>query len=259
METKNILVTGAGSGLGNYLCNRFQCQGFLRNTSIDQMMDNAAQRPFKAIIHSAFNPRQDINSANLQSYLNDTILLTKKILQIPHEYFIFISSGDVYPKNDEIHYEDEEIQIKDVDSIYGVTKLMSESLVQEDAKNFLILRPTVLLGQNIRKNSLIRILTEAGANLTLSEQSTFNYVLHSDIGELIEKALSQHLRGIYNIAASTNISLGEIAETFKRPIRFGNYTYRTGNINNEKSVSVSSNFRNTSLDNIKLFKQNYLT
>lgn len=254
MEHNPILISGTGSGLGKHLHDHFKGVAFSRGTPLTEVLDQAKQQPFTAIIHAAFNPRQDISSSNLQSYLDDTILLTKKLLQVPHHYFIFISSGDVYPKNDEPHLEDEDIKLKEVDSIYGLTKLISESLVQENARDFLILRPTALLGQYARRNSLTRILLEENISLTLSEQSTFNYILHSDVAEFIEKALSLRLTGTYNIAASSNISLGEVAQFFKRPVQFGNYTYRTGNIRNDKAVSFLPGLMKTSLENINLYK-----
>ncbi len=255
----NILVTGAGSGLGKGLCDYFKGVGFLRTTPFAKVMDQANHRPFRAIIHAAFNPRQDITSAELSSYLNDTILLTKKLLQIPHQHFIFISSGDVYPKESEgVHREEDDISLQDVDSIYGIAKLISESMIKEEAKKFLILRPTALLGHSMRKNSLIKILTEEHTTLTLSGQSTFNYVLHSDLIEFVEKALNLQLTGTYNIAASSNVSLGEAADFFKRPVHFGKYIYRTGHISNDKAVSVLSHFNKTSLENIVFYREKYL-
>jgi nucleoside-diphosphate-sugar epimerase len=255
MNSNNILVTGANSGLGKYLCNRFNGVGFVRASSFSDIMYQASQNPFSTIIHAAFDPRHDVCSSNLQAYLQDTILLTKKLVQIPHHSFIFISTCDVYPKNEELHLENEDIKLNAVDSIYGISKLMSEAIVQAEACNPLVLRPTALLGLDARKNSLSKILTEKNATLTLSEQSTFNYVLHSDVAEFIEKALKSSLTGIYNIAASTHVSLGDVADFFKCTARFGNYIYRTSNINNDKASAVLTNFKKTSLENIMIYKK----
>lgn len=250
-----MLVTGASSGLGKHLCGYFNGVGFSRTSSLAEMTQQANQKPFSAIIHAAFNPRQDISRSNLQAYLADTILLTKQLTQIPHDAFIFISTCDVYPKNNNAHLEDDDIKLKEVDSIYGVAKLMSEAIVQEEAKNALILRPTALLGEFARKNSLIKLLTEDNSILTLSEQSTFNYVLHSDIAEFIEKAVSLKLTGIYNMAASTHVSLGEVANHFNCSVQFGNYVYQTGNINNHKALAILPGLARTSLQNIEIYKQ----
>lgn len=255
MGDGRILVTGAGSGLGKYLCDHFNGVSFLRTSLLSEVMMQAHPYPFKAIIHAAFNPRQDISTTNLSSYLDDTILLTKKLLDIPHHTFIFISSCDVYPKDDESHHEDEEIHLKKVDSIYGIAKLISESLVKEKANNPLILRPTALLGEYARKNSLTKLLTEKEVTLTLSKQSTFNYILHSDLAEFIESALHSQLSGTYNIAASNNVSLGEVANFFNRSVQFGNYTYHTANINNTKAATILSKLTNTSFENIKTYKK----
>jgi nucleoside-diphosphate-sugar epimerase len=255
MQCSNILVTGAGSGLGRHLCDYFNAMYFLRSTPFDVVMKQAAQKPFDMIIHAAFNPKHDISSLHLPSYLNDTIVLTQKLVQVPHHSFVFISSGDVYPKNDALHQEDEDILLKDVDNLYGVTKLIAESIVKEEANNPLVLRPTALLGRFMRKNSLIKILTEDPSPLTLSGQSTFNYVLHADVSEFIQKARVLHLTGTYNMAASSNVTLEEVAAAFNRSVCFGKYHYQTGNISNHKAVSVLPNFERTSLDTIHLYMQ----
>lgn len=255
MDQGRMLVTGASSGLGKYLCDHFGGVGFFRNSSLSDLMKVAHQQPFKVIIHAAFNPRQDINTTNLPGYLDDTIFLTKKLLEIPHQTFIFISSCDVYPKESELCQEDQEIELKKVDSIYGITKLISESLVKEQANNPLILRPTALLGECTRKNSLIRLLTEKNAALTLSKKSTFNYVLHSDIAEFIERALHSQLTGIYNIASSKNVDLEEIAAMFHCAAHFGDYTYQTGRIDNHKATAILPKLSHTSLENVLSYQK----
>src|SRR2546422_555 len=97
----NVLVTGSNNGLGKHCCEFFQGTAFSRQTSFSDILKQANAKPFSAIIHSAFNTKSDISTNHLYSYLHDTTLLTQKLLSIPHEKFIFISSVDVYPKNND--------------------------------------------------------------------------------------------------------------------------------------------------------------
>lgn len=249
----DILVTGANSGLGKHCCEIFDGVAFTRKTNFTDIMRRAEQKPFRAIIHSAFNAKNDINSAQLYSYLHDTTFLTKKLLSIPHEKFIFISSTDVYPKDNHAHREEDAIQIKDITNIYGISKLVCESIVQNELTNYLILRPTALLGCYARPNSLIKILTHQNPTLTLGENSTFNYIRHKDVSEFIEIALADNLQGIYNLAASANIKLGEVKTHFKKNVTFGDYIYDVGTINNQKAKSIFLNLQHSSMENILLF------
>lgn len=255
MKGSHILVTGANSGLGKHCCQVFQGIPFTRQTTFADISKYAYEKPFSVIIHAAFNTKSAIASDQLYTYLNDTMLLTKQLVQLPHEKFIFISSSDVYPKNDEVHQEDEVIHVRDIPEIYALSKLMSESIVQHEANQPLILRPTAMLGCYAKPNSVIKILTQDNPQLTLAANSTFNYIRHADISRFIQLAMAQDLTGIYNMAAASNIELAVVSEQFKRPARFGGYTYRTGNIVNHKARLIFNHFYQTSLENIQLFLQ----
>jgi nucleoside-diphosphate-sugar epimerase len=255
VDSGDVLVTGTASGLGKHCREFFRGTAFSREAELSELMKIANKKPFRAIIHSAFNTKSDIDASQLYSYLQDTTFLTKKLLQIPHEKFIFISSTDVYPKDDALHAEDELINVKNMQDIYGISKLMSESIIQNEASNSLILRPTALLGPYARPNSLIKMLTQENPSMTLAGNSTFNYILHKDLSDFINTALMNDLVGIYNLAAVSNIQLENVSQQFNRPITFGNYVYQTGNINNQKAAGVLDNFKNTSLMNINLFRK----
>ncbi|HEX4045722.1 MAG TPA: NAD(P)-dependent oxidoreductase [Gammaproteobacteria bacterium] len=248
-----ILVTGARSGLGRHCCERFNGVPLTRQTSFAELYDAAKQKPFRAIIHAAFNTKPEVSDTQLYTYLQDTLLLTKQLLTLPHQKFIFISSVDVYPKNHQRHHEDETIQLNDVHNIYGVAKLMTESMVQHEGNNPLILRPTALLGVYAKANSLVKILTQANVALTLAAESTFNYIRHEDVSEFIQQALLMDLTGIYNLAAAEKISLAEICQRYQRSAVFGQYAYQTDDIANEKALAVRADFARTSLENVQLF------
>lgn len=258
VEQNNILVTGTASGLGKHCAEYFHAVPYTRQTDFDAILKRAKNKPFNAIIHAAFDAKPGVDTNRLYRYLNDTILLTKKLIQIPHEKFIFISSIDVYPKKNESRcIETDAISLDEVGTLYAVSKLISESIVQNETENALIIRCSALLGKDAKKNSLMKIIALENAALTLSPQSTFNYILHTDMSHFIEKAIQQDLRGIYNLAASSRVSLKEIETHFSRQVSFGQYTYTTPEINNEKACAIASCFRRNSMENIELFLKDY--
>ena len=252
----HVLVTGANSGLGKYCCEQFNAVPFTRQTDYQQVLTQACEKPFDVIIHSAFNTKPNIDTSQLYSYLNDTTYLTRQMTAIPHKKFIFISTVDVYPKDNEYHHEDEVIQLKEITNLYALSKLMSESIVQNETDKPLILRPTAMLGKYAKPNSLMKILFHERVSLTLTGESIFNYIGHSDVSEFITAAIKQNLSGIYNTSASSNIQLAEVSRHFNKPVTFGSFNYRVANADNHKAISVINNFKNTSMENIKLFLQN---
>ena len=130
--------------------------------------------------------------------------------------------------------------------MYSLSKIISESIVREKTSNHLILRCSALLGKYSRKNSLIKILTDSKAHLTLSEDSELNYVLHSDILRVIMDSCERNVQGTYNIISSQNITLEEMAEKFSKRVKFGSYKYITGKIDNSKAISLFPYLNKTS-------------
>jgi nucleoside-diphosphate-sugar epimerase len=251
-DASEILVTGSSSGLGKYCVEHFNGVGFTRHSSLAELKQRTGQ-PFRAIIHCAFNPKADVSSAALYDYLNDTLLLTRELIQIPHDKFIFISSADVYPKTEIQHTEDEEINLNDVNNIYGLSKLMTEAVVQNEAADHLILRTTALLGKDARKNSLMKILMDDQVKLTLAGSSSFNYISHEDVGSFITHALLKDLTGIYNLGADTSVTLEDICKHYQRHVTFGEYHYMSAAVSNKKASAIMQNFNKSSLDTINQF------
>lgn len=249
-----ILTTGSLSGLGKYIFDQFGGIAWTRDIS-DTAKKKLKSKGVDIIIHCAFNSSKSINSNNLYAYLSDNVLLTEELINIPHNKFVFISSVDVYPKDKKRHKEDEVIDVNEIDGVYGITKLMSESLVKNKCHNFLILRCTSLLGKYSRQNSLIKILKENNPTLTVRGNSVFNYILHSDISDFIAYALKQDLGGIYNVASSDNVTFSEVVEMLGEKVNFGAYYYNVGNIDNSKIVSILPTFKKTSKEVILEFRR----
>lgn len=226
----DFLVTGSSGGLGKYLHDNLGGISLNRQTFENE---DWVKKGADIIIHCAFN--SDHNPKNMDQYFQDNVLLTEKLIKIPHKKFIFISSIDVYPKNLSKHTEDEILDADKTKDLYAKTKLLSEDLVKRNCSNFLILRCTALLGKDSRANSLIKIIQEKNPILTLSAKSVFNYILHRDVLEFIKLAIEKDLQGIYNLASAKNITLSEVAQILKKDVHFGSYIYNVGKIDNTKT------------------------
>lgn len=251
---KEILIVGAGSGLGRSVYEKFGTFRWDRDISLKErqkLKDNGVD----IIIHTAFNPIQKVDSTNLTEYVSDNILLTSELVSIPHQKFIFVSSVDVYPKDSLKHKEEETISLNEVGGIYGISKLMSESLVKKNCLDYLILRCSGLLGRYSRKNSLIKIMDDENCTLTLRSDSNFNYILHSDVANFIQQAIENDIQGIFNIASSKNMTLEQIANSLGRKVTFGDYFYNVGNIDSSKIMSLHSAFAKSTAQVIFEFAQ----
>ena len=137
--TQNFLITGTRSGFGKYVHEEFGGFGLTRETK-EEEIKNFREQGVDTIVHCAFNTHNSVSSLNLPAYIDDNVFLTKKLIEIPHNKFIFISSIEVYPCNEKIHSEVEELNVNQIDTIYGTTKLISEGMVMEKSCSPLIFR-----------------------------------------------------------------------------------------------------------------------
>jgi nucleoside-diphosphate-sugar epimerase len=247
-----ILTTGTSSGLGRHIHESMGGIALSRNTSAEER-EALKKSGVDVIVHCAFNSRMAVDSDALYDYIKDNVLLTEEMVSIPHGKFVYVSSVDVYPKVSGIHSEEDIINIDSVDNLYGTVKLMSESIVRSRSDKFLILRSSAMLGKHARKNSLIRMIEEDECVLSLSGNSRMNYILHTDVSDLIRLSIDNDMKGIYNMISSKNIVLSEVADILGKKVQFGSYIYDVGDIDGDRIRSISPAFKKTSKDVIEQF------
>ena len=231
------LTTGTQSGLGRFIYEYFGGLSFDRSNSLEDLETYSAKN-LDTIFHCAFNRGNEIDRHSLGKFLTDNVILTQELVKIPHKKFIFISTVDIYPKTKSSVSEDCQIQVKLLNEPYQVTKYISENIVTQTCKNYLIVRLSALLGKYSKPNSLSKIRKNENAELTLTPNSNFNYVLHLDVARFLEIAIQKDLTGIYNIASSENITISEVAKHLDKKVNFGSFFYNVGNVNNAKAASV---------------------
>lgn len=252
MINNKILVTGTKSGIGKYIHEQLGGTEFTRQSN---NLNELKKQSFDVIIHCAWNSvaTRLVTNENLGQYYYDNALLTQELLQIPHEYFVFFSTVDIYPEGQKFHSEDEVIYTDFISTIHGITKLISETVVQAKANNFLILRPVSMLGSYMRKNNLLKLFEDPHPSLALTATSVYNMIHYPDVLGFIRSAIDRGETGIFNLASASNISLTRIAEITGKKVVFGDYLYKTRNILNEKATRIFSAFNKTSEEVLKEF------
>ena len=226
-----VLVTGANSGLGKYIASQIDCAILTRENS-----KSVLDKTYDTIIHCAFNSRKNVN--DYYEIVRDNIFLTKDLCKVPHNKFVFISSIDVYQEED---------------NLYKTSKLMAESIVNKLATNSLTLRCSAILGETMRKNNFRKIIEDVDPKLSLSGESSFNYILQEDILNFLNIAIKINYNGIVDFVSSTNITLKEVSDLLEKKGDFGSYVYRTPELSSESLASVFPPAALTSKQNVKRY------
>jgi nucleoside-diphosphate-sugar epimerase len=228
-----VLVTGCNSGLGKYISNTMECievNRSNRNSIIQQYKTEGVD----LIIHCAFGGQGGYTQniiGDYFKYVDDNILFTKELTEIPHKKIVYISSLAVYEKE----YMN-----------YKHTKLYAESIITNLGKSPLILRCPAMLGKYMRPNNVYNLITNRRSKLSLSKESNFNYVLHSDILNFIRFANNWAIKGVIDFTSTENITLEEITNILKAEPEYGNYTFNTPLVSNRDLVKYNKSLNKTS-------------
>lgn len=226
---KKFLITGYKSGLGKFLFENLDGSvGLDRDNFTSISLDE-----YDTIIHCAFNKENKIE--DFKKYVSDNILLTQKLKLIPHKKFIYISSIDVY--SNEL-------------TTYALFKKISESLMGDTD---LILRCSMLLGYTMNTNHLHKLKNNE-SQISLSKNSSFNYILMDDIKYFLENLNYHNLNGIFDFVSNLPIQLNNVKNFLNSNTQLGNFCY---NSNTEKYLNPIYNldkyFNKSSLENLKIY------
>jgi nucleoside-diphosphate-sugar epimerase len=250
---EQLLITGVAKGIGRYLHERLGGIGLTRENAAAILERRIVSDGARVIIHCAFNSAKSVAEPQLCDYYADNVLLTHRLLSIPHRRFIFFSTVDVYTNDGSIKREEDTIRAAEGLTPYSFTKLLSEALIKKAGRAWLILRPAQMLGDATRRNVLARIMNADPAPLPLSASSVVNCILYSDVLAFLDVALRGDLTGTFNLAASRNATLGEIAVEFGKVVTWGEHFYDIGTISNAKAAALVPGLRRSTLDAIRVW------
>jgi UDP-glucose 4-epimerase len=182
----------------------------------------------EVVFHLAADPEVRTSISNPSSHYENNVQATFNVLEAMRvnkiKYLVFISSSVVYG-DAEIMPTPEDYRLEPI-SIYGVTKLMCEELIQGYVKSFgikaLMLRPANIIGSNGTHGVILDFINKLKANPSklqiLGDGTQFKSYLHvSDCVAAILKSY-EYLRNnnledeVYNVGNLDATSVTEIAK-----------------------------------------------
>ena len=200
------IVTGINSGLGKYLYENIPNSLGIDRINLNMILPHIGKDDI--IVHCAFNKTNDIT--NHIKYLEDNIFLTKQLLELGNK-MIYISTIDVYLQN----------------NTYTLFKKFAEALVNENSNN-LILRCPALIGKYMKPNHLFKL--KENHDISLSGESTFNYILYSDVLDAVLIDRSHRMaKGTYELVSKEPTNINTVQQLFKSNSKLGKYLYMTPN------------------------------
>ncbi len=240
----NIHIIGAKKGLGKYLSENVKSIKINRNQlyKIKESKNNI-------FIVCASNKSKFPKNRDIYKFYSDNILLIQKLVSLKHRLIIFMSTVEVYSQNNSSESTNLNCELQNP---YSFSKIISEKIIINNCKHYVILRLGALLGK-YSNNLLARIMKNNEKNTTLSENSEFNYILYSDVLNFINKIIKNKIKGIFNILANNNMILKDAVKLTNKKIKYGKYKYVTKKVSNNKIKKIDKFFNKSSKTNILNF------
>lgn len=240
------LVTGHRSGLGRYLVSLDGFMPFKESESGQSI-------PSQIVVHSGYREPDSLNVEVASQEAERQIRLTRRYIAKSRGLFVFISSVDVYPRSASIkHSETTKIDLRDIRGHHGLLKIYLEHLVKTLAAKYCIIRPSLMLGNFARPNSVSRIMRGDSGPYPLSSESTFALVTHNLVGDFIRKVIHHRLDGVWNLASPDSVSLQEVATLSDNPlVEFGDASYETPAVDTAKAQAILDRPMKSAADTIQ--------
>jgi len=164
---------------------------------------------FDYIIHTAAITKTDICEKQKEACYSANVVATKNLAEFfPSSRMVFFSTYAVY--NTLEGNCDETCPVSPTNH-YIFTKIEAEGIVRA-MENFLILRPSVILGytrfERETKNYFMQLLDNINAKRTMHSpvDQYFNPIFVDCVTYLVYQGLKKNINGIYNIGCNEDIS-----------------------------------------------------
>ncbi|OGH14333.1 MAG: hypothetical protein A2687_01755 [Candidatus Levybacteria bacterium RIFCSPHIGHO2_01_FULL_38_26] len=215
---KSLAIIGGsgmlGSDLVRYLGKKFDVLSIDRNN-----YHSHEGKFFDVLINANGNSRRFWANQNpVDDFLASTLSVYKSIFDFSSDFYVYISSPDVYEKHSSPRYTMEERKINSGNlEPYGFNKYLSELIVKKYKKKYLILRCSMILGKKIKKGPIYDIINNKPLFINLD--SKLQLVTSQAIADIIEKVLEKSIVGeTINVGGRGSFSFKKIKKYIDREI-----------------------------------------
>jgi dTDP-4-dehydrorhamnose reductase len=255
-NSKRLAIIGShgmvGSDLVRYLKPHFQAIVEIDRESYEEHRN----QKFDVVINANGNSNKVWANDNvLGDFEASTISVYKTLLDFPCKTYMYISSSDVYEDHtsEKFTSEKEPINFEKL-APYGFHKFLSECIVRNFIKSYIILRCPMMLGVNLKKGPVYDILNDS--HLFISKESAFQMITTKELAQIIYFLIDRNItREIFNVGGIGTVLFKELNQYIKKQINFPKdgktQTYETdvSKLNKIYSLKTSSEYLKSFLKN----------
>ena len=242
-----------GSDLVKYLNQSFSVTSISKE-NYSQFINHS----FDVLVNANGNSKRFWANTNpLDDFIASTVSVYKSLFDFKFNAYVYISSSDVYVDHSSSASTSED-QTQDASKLssYGLHKYLSERIVENHCKSYIILRASMLLGQNLKKGPIYDIIRKK--SLYISEFSRLQMITTKEIANviifLIDKKISND---IFNLGGKGTVNFKTIQTYFSAPVVFSKdaeeqiYEMNVGKLDKLFSIKSSEKYLREFLSNIQ--------
>ncbi|MDO8638261.1 MAG: NAD-dependent epimerase/dehydratase family protein [Candidatus Daviesbacteria bacterium] len=216
---KTLAIIGSNGMLGSDLV-RYLGKTFDIKSINKENYQTYIGQSFDVVINANGNSKRFWANENpTEDFSASTSSVISSIFDFPCDLYVYFSSPDVYESHNSPEHttEDQTINSEKL-SPYGFHKYLAELIVKKYAKKFIILRPAMILGSNLRKGPIYDALQSKPLFVTL--ETKLQLITTKVICEIIKIILERSLNSIIlNIGGRDNFNFTKIQDYFDQKIK----------------------------------------
>jgi len=220
-HSKSLAVIGCRGMVGSDLTRDLNPY-FQTVTGIDRKnYDQYRGQHFDVVINANGNSSKIWAKENvLGDFEASTVSVYKTLFDFPCNTYTYLSSADVYENHTSTKTTNESETIHPENlSPYGLHKYLSECIVSNTTKNYLILRCPMMLGTHLKKGPIYDILHNS--RLFVTEESSFQMITTKEFAQIIHFLLARNITNeIFNVGGRGTVVLRNITKYVQKPVIF---------------------------------------
>ncbi len=217
---KTLAIIGGNGMLGSDLI-KYLSQSFLVTSISKENYSQFINHSFDVVVNANGNSKRFWAIKNpLEDFAVSTVSVYKSLFDFKFSTYVYISSSDVYVNHSSVISTLED-QIQDLSQLssYGLHKYLSERIVENHCKSYIVLRVSMLLGQNLKKGPIYDIINKNP--LFISENSRLQMISTQEVANIITFLINKKIENdIFNVGGKNIVDFEKIQTYFSTPVSF---------------------------------------
>ena len=222
INLKTLAVIGGQGMLGSDLV-KYLSQSFLVTSISKENYSQFINHSFDVVVNANGNSKRFWAVKNpLKDFVLSTVSVYKSLFDFKFKTYIYVSSSDVYVDHSSIASTSEnQTQGQNKLSPYGFHKYLSEEIIKNHCKRYLILRASMVLGKNLKKGPLFDIVNNNP--LFISKTSRLQMIDTKEIANVIFFLINKQIKNeTFNVGGKGVVDFEKIQTYFSTPVSFQN-------------------------------------